>query len=1818
MGAVVVIPKVTLEPNGSNLLDNEGIVIKKSRMASEEDDPTVRDDWRKNVLISNSSLVLDRKNKVTISVESPCVLRVGLTTVDPQKHANFLDENIFEQESGFGTKKEVNELFINDFSFVVYNSRECLFSKTQSPLWLYIIVVYGCPDINIAQEAGTVNMDFLTSNTTAMTSNTASINIREPVACGITYKIRWKMELKKETFAGKMPQHGLLFLRLSTRKTNNSSEEESPSTLVWETGSAIWDKSFNGTIAVRFVQDKNKTKIMHNIMLHSVNTEREDIVDLQIPENKLYLSIEFSSGEISCECNKEGAITQGLGALVFVTTNNEPPEEAKLSRDILELACVEPVRIQYGMDPTQFVIEFRDRLLNSGEAGLKKAMCSQVFNVTQTSFVQVFGPVDVQDYLEGYFTTPQNGGGDCTVHNVENEQGCWLIEFRNHKVARCIWLQEKVMIERHEVHILPFYERLRFATRSSDGKYGKKPEIDGGKLLIDDIDETKFMFVYSRDEQRQNLKLNTDRESIPVSIRWFTPSDFEGDSRKHRLEIECEIPRNRWKGRIRNKIKQFFDDKIIKNEIEVEKHMWELIEGKVKGLQRSTGSSDLILNQDKAVVIITGDNRSDIDRLKRSIIGGDPVTQETQIISIPFEKYTCLREEKLLETVEKECPNVSLSVNNDTKELFISGPVEEVKMAKDRVHKMALNIKNVHVDLTTAQTNFLKTDKGMAFFQECLKENDINQHFSIPPHSEELVVLTYLDDPQNDKKTKKISDILSKRISTVSVSVNQKHFSVIHSHSWESFQSEQEDGFPVTITYNRSTSTVEIIGAKNILPDVKKNVEMYLESDAEGKDSLTVSPLVAEYLETFEHETYQSQCTFCRDTGEYTGKVIISGSVKSVQDCRSKLERNNKEIKVFWAFISKKWIAGAVEYLPVTRLQNLETCLVQADTCDSLATNNIQCVSVYTKSGAVIQAKIGNITNELVDVIVNSSDSNMEFTGGIAAQICEKGGPTVKGDCENQVKINGPFEVSQVISSGPGRLRCLKIVHAVPPKWIDGQSNEPELMKKTVEAILKSVSESNFISVAIPPLGCDTRQYTEDQAVQHIVEAVVAFFEKDTKCSVKEVFLVASNPQIVSKFSEALKNLKHPWNTFCHGRKMPKAVIKTNDSTTGDNTENADVINPLPDSFKWKGKGKRKDKTLRWRLTGSQPLQRLSENDEGTEIMPESFTESACKELPYRIQIASSTTLHVIVGNLARHKMDVIVNVTPKYPDVVGNLTSAVIVDGELQQEWANLKSLEIGEVKCTTAGHGRLRCKSVYHIIAPSRNLRMMSNANAIRDIVNLCLQRANEDQCQSIAFPVIDQGKLTEDKVAAAMVKGVYEFLQAEKKCSIKDVYFVIFHKDFHTKKVFEQEIPNLLKFENEFDDDEPVSRVTMVKRKTPVYVEPTERTAADDIAIFKIVSMTDGEKIRKKIVQMVDREIVTKWFDFKKLSDENKLDQKEETCLKTLENTHSVSLLVDNKTTSIKVTGLKKRVDKCETDIIVMLSKDFPMMRFKRKLENQIAKSVQWFYDDNGQKREHDPASNLALHMGYISNQTKTHFTYYNAHNEAEYTVDVQMQQEYPTSDSNQKRQLYQRFISLAMIAIPDAWSIASSKTNQAQVKLLPSDKEYTDVKAKLLADGLKPTSIVNIIRLENKHMWQMYHAKKEQIDKQNPKGTQNERHLWHGTDPATVDLVIKFGYDRSFCGKNATAYGNGAYFAIQSSYSNGFAVIDGTGVRRMFLNKVLTGIYTNGVNGMNYLPERTKLNGIPLLYDSAANNTGNPSMFIIFHDSQAYPEYLIEYK
>ena len=142
-----------------------------------------------------------------------------------------------------------------------------------------------------------------------------------------------------------------------------------------------------------------------------------------------------------------------------------------------------------------------------------------------------------------------------------------------------------------------------------------------------------------------------------------------------------------------------------------------------------------------------------------------------------------------------------------------------------------------------------------------------------------------------------------------------------------------------------------------------------------------------------------------------------------------------------------------------------------------------------------------------------------------------------------------------------------------------------------------------------------------------------------------------------------------------------------------------------------------------------------------------------------------------------------------------------------------------------------------------------------------------------------------------------------------------------------------------------------------------------------------------------------------------------------------------------------------------------------------------------------------------------------------------------------------------------------------------------------------------------RVQNKAAYEAYLTYKKRLKIKNSK--ENEMALYHGTNNGVVDTICRFGFNRSFCGVNGTAYGQGVYFSSSSAYSHNYTERY-TKQSSMFRVRVLVGETTLGNSTMK-VPSK-KANGD--LYDSTCDQ--QKSIFVCYHDNQCYLEYLITYR
>ncbi|XP_037658787.1 LOW QUALITY PROTEIN: protein mono-ADP-ribosyltransferase PARP10 [Choloepus didactylus] len=107
------------------------------------------------------------------------------------------------------------------------------------------------------------------------------------------------------------------------------------------------------------------------------------------------------------------------------------------------------------------------------------------------------------------------------------------------------------------------------------------------------------------------------------------------------------------------------------------------------------------------------------------------------------------------------------------------------------------------------------------------------------------------------------------------------------------------------------------------------------------------------------------------------------------------------------------------------------------------------------------------------------------------------------------------------------------------------------------------------------------------------------------------------------------------------------------------------------------------------------------------------------------------------------------------------------------------------------------------------------------------------------------------------------------------------------------------------------------------------------------------------------------------------------------------------------------------------------------------------------------------------------------------------------------------------------------------------------------------------VVRVERVSTPLLQQQYELHRQRMEQRCDRRPV-EQVLYHGTSASAVRDICAHGFNRSFCGRNGTLYGQGVYFARRASLSvqDRYSPPDAGGHKAVFVARVLTGDYVLG--------------------------------------------------
>lgn len=140
----------------------------------------------------------------------------------------------------------------------------------------------------------------------------------------------------------------------------------------------------------------------------------------------------------------------------------------------------------------------------------------------------------------------------------------------------------------------------------------------------------------------------------------------------------------------------------------------------------------------------------------------------------------------------------------------------------------------------------------------------------------------------------------------------------------------------------------------------------------------------------------------------------------------------------------------------------------------------------------MITIKLGDITQEDVEVIVNAANTGLRGGGGVDGAIHRAAGPTVMEECR---KI-GACPTGEAVITNAGKLKAKKIIHTAGQVWNGGKKDEAGLLRNCYRNSFLLAKKNLLKSIAFPAISTGVYGYPIEGATR-IALSVGREFEKD-------------------------------------------------------------------------------------------------------------------------------------------------------------------------------------------------------------------------------------------------------------------------------------------------------------------------------------------------------------------------------------------------------------------------------------------------------------------------------------------------------------------------------------------------------------------------------------------------------------------------------------------------------------------------------------------------------------------------------------------------
>jgi len=160
-----------------------------------------------------------------------------------------------------------------------------------------------------------------------------------------------------------------------------------------------------------------------------------------------------------------------------------------------------------------------------------------------------------------------------------------------------------------------------------------------------------------------------------------------------------------------------------------------------------------------------------------------------------------------------------------------------------------------------------------------------------------------------------------------------------------------------------------------------------------------------------------------------------------------------------------------------------------------------------------VWVKVGDLTAEAVDAIVNAANSSLLGGGGVDGAIHRAGGPEILAECRRirESQYPGDLPTGEAVLTTGGRLAARHVIHTVGPVYGQHGGEESRLLGNCYRNAIALAARESLATVAFPAISTGVYGYPKEAAARVALAAITLALE--THARILEVRLVFFSEQ---------------------------------------------------------------------------------------------------------------------------------------------------------------------------------------------------------------------------------------------------------------------------------------------------------------------------------------------------------------------------------------------------------------------------------------------------------------------------------------------------------------------------------------------------------------------------------------------------------------------------------------------------------------------------------------------------------------------------------